>query len=43
MTLGHKRSELPFNADDRQLLTAVAASVALVIDRRLLGGSGEVT
>jgi GAF domain-containing protein len=40
MTLGHKRSELPFNADDRQLLTAVAASVALVIDRRLLGGSG---
>ncbi len=41
MTLGHKRSELPFNADDRQLLTAVAASVALVIDRRLLGGSGE--
>ena len=36
MTLGHKRSELPFNADDRQLLTAVAASVALVIDRRLL-------
>ena len=43
MTLGHKRSELPFNADDRQLLTAVAASVALVIDRRLLGGAGEVT
>ena len=42
MTLGQKRSELPFNADDRQLLTAVAASVALVIDRRLLGGSGEV-
>jgi len=42
MTLGHKRSEMPFNADDRQLLTAVAASVALVIDRRLLGGSGEV-
>ena len=41
MTLGHKRSELPFNADDRQLLTAVAASVALVIDRRLLGGVGE--
>ena len=41
MTLGHKRSELPFNADDRQLLTAVAASVALVIDRRLLGGAGE--
>jgi GAF domain-containing protein len=43
MTLGHKRSELPFNADDRQLLTAVAASVSLVIDRRLLGGSGEAT
>ncbi|MBK5298912.1 MAG: protein kinase, partial [Vicinamibacteria bacterium] len=42
MTLGHKRSELPFNADDRQLLTAVAASVALAIDRRLLGGSGDV-
>jgi hypothetical protein len=42
MTLGHKRSELPFNADDRQLLMAVAASVALVIDRRLLGGSGDV-
>ena len=42
ITLGHKRSELPYNADDRQLLTAVAASVALVIDRRLLGGSGEV-
>ena len=41
MTLGHKRSELPFNADDRQLLTAVAASVALVIDRRLLSESGE--
>jgi GAF domain-containing protein len=41
MTLGHKRSELPFNADDRQLLTAVAASVALVIDRRLLGGSAD--
>ena len=43
MTLGHKRSELPFNADDRQLLTAVAASVALVIDRRLLSNSGEPT
>jgi hypothetical protein len=41
MTLGEKRSELPFNADDRQLLTAVAASVALVIDRRLLSGAGE--
>jgi Protein kinase domain/GAF domain len=41
MTLGRKRSELPFNPDDRQLLTAVAASVALVIDRRLLGGAGE--
>jgi hypothetical protein len=43
MTLGHKRSELPFNADDRQLLTAVAASVALVIDRRLLSGSSDGT
>jgi GAF domain-containing protein len=41
MTLGDKRSELPFNADDRQLLTAVAASVALVIDRRLLSSPGD--
>ena len=41
LTLGPKRSELPFNAEDRQLLTAVAASVALVIDRRLLGSAGE--
>lgn len=43
MTLGDKRSELPFNGDDRQLLTAVAASVALVIDRRLLSGSSDGT
>ncbi len=41
MTLGHKRSEVPFIADDRQLLTAVAASVALVIDRRLLSESSD--
>lgn len=34
--LGEKRSELPFGADDRALLSAIAASSALALENRLL-------
>lgn len=36
MALGEKRSELPFSAEDRQLLSTIAASVALAVESRLL-------
>jgi serine/threonine protein kinase len=35
LTLGEKRSELPFTSEDRELMTAVAASAALALERRL--------
>lgn len=37
--LGEKRSELPFEREDRQLLSAIAASVAPSIENRLLRSS----
>ncbi|HEU4558977.1 MAG TPA: serine/threonine-protein kinase [Longimicrobium sp.] len=36
VALGEKRSELPFTADDRRLLAAIAASMALWVEVRLL-------
>ena len=35
LALGEKRSELPFTPEDRQLMTVVAASAALALERRL--------
>jgi hypothetical protein len=35
LTLGDKRSELPFTQEDRQLMMAVAASAALALEQRL--------
>jgi hypothetical protein len=35
LILGDKRSELPFTQEDRQLMTAVAASAALALERKL--------
>jgi hypothetical protein len=37
--LGEKKSELPFHREDRQLLSAIAASVAPSIENRLLRSS----
>jgi Protein kinase domain/GAF domain len=36
ITLGEKKSELPFSQEDRLLLTAIAASAALTFENRLL-------
>jgi hypothetical protein len=35
LTLGDKRSELPFTDEDRKLMTAVAASAALALEQKL--------
>jgi GAF domain-containing protein len=38
IALGGKRSELRFSREDRMLLKAIAAAVALTLENRLLGG-----
>ncbi|HVO11399.1 MAG TPA: protein kinase [Vicinamibacteria bacterium] len=35
LALGEKKSELPYTPEDRQLMTAVAASAALALERKL--------
>jgi hypothetical protein len=41
LALGEKRSELPFSAEDRRLLAAIAGSVALWLEPRLPGAAWE--
>jgi hypothetical protein len=41
LALGEKRSELPFNAEDRRLLGAIGGSVALWLEPRLPGVARE--
>ncbi len=41
LTLGDKRSELPFTQEDRRLMTAVAASAALSLEQKLRSESPD--
>lgn len=41
LVLGDKRSELPFDREDEQLLAAVAASGALALENQILRSSGS--
>jgi serine/threonine-protein kinase len=41
LALGDKRSELPYTAEDRKLMTAVAASAALALEQKLYSESPD--